>query len=199
MVRPHPGQAVTLGANRGERDFVWDNELERHDVAVRRFWLDDLPVTIGEYLDFVSAGGYQNRRVCLAIRAGRGAENTGGAAGNTARHRQHDGGGGQRRSAGRHVQADSRNRAHDTFAHDASSGFYCLAVRQLRLVIARHVCDRGLQCLDLLGCQAVTGRRELGVADFEVVECNLVQFFRQLPERDVAATAYIREYLPHAL
>lgn len=61
-----PGGAVAvaegnacLGAAPGERPFVWDNEIERHGVVVPAFRIDRTPVTNGQFLEFVEAGGFE--------------------------------------------------------------------------------------------------------------------------------------------
>jgi iron(II)-dependent oxidoreductase len=56
-VRISAGSA-TLGVNRDEIPFGWDNEFDAHRVAVAAFDVDALPVTNARFLDFVNAGGY---------------------------------------------------------------------------------------------------------------------------------------------
>ena len=57
-----PTGAATLGLARSDSDaFGWDNEYESHVVAVPAFAIDQYPVTNGQYLDFIAAGGYENR------------------------------------------------------------------------------------------------------------------------------------------
>ncbi len=46
--------------------FCFDNELPRHPALVRPFRLASRPVTNGEYLEFVRAGGYEDARLWLA-------------------------------------------------------------------------------------------------------------------------------------
>ncbi len=53
-----PAGTATLGANRGEIGFGWDNEFPRACRPVPDFTIDVLPVTNGEFLEFVEAGGY---------------------------------------------------------------------------------------------------------------------------------------------
>jgi len=48
---------ATLGADRDAQPFGWDNEFGRTEVAVPRFAIDAFPVTNGDYLGFVEAGG----------------------------------------------------------------------------------------------------------------------------------------------
>ena len=65
---PRPGQVAipsgvaTLGQRRGSHEFGWDNEFEEQRVEVLMFSIDAFPVTNGEYLKFVRAGGYQESR-----------------------------------------------------------------------------------------------------------------------------------------
>ncbi len=54
-----PGRA-TLGTRLSEVPFAWDNELDRLQVHVPGFRLDSVPVTVGEFLAFVDAGGYRD-------------------------------------------------------------------------------------------------------------------------------------------
>jgi ergothioneine biosynthesis protein EgtB len=57
-----PTGAATLGLVRSDSDaFGWDNEYESHVVAVPAFAIDQYPVSNGQYLDFIAAGGYDNR------------------------------------------------------------------------------------------------------------------------------------------
>lgn len=56
-----PAGVATLGQKRNRgRNFGWDNEFEETLEAVRAFSIDAFPVTIGEFLKFVQAGGYEN-------------------------------------------------------------------------------------------------------------------------------------------
>lgn len=59
MVR-FPGGPVAIGT--GDRSAAYDNERPRHTVELRPFWIDAAPVTNGEYLRFMEAGGYRERR-----------------------------------------------------------------------------------------------------------------------------------------
>jgi ergothioneine biosynthesis protein EgtB len=59
-VRIDAGTA-TLGADRGDVSFGWDNEFDAHRVTVPAFDVDALPVTNADYLAFVEAGGYLTR------------------------------------------------------------------------------------------------------------------------------------------
>ncbi|MEO8348962.1 MAG: SUMF1/EgtB/PvdO family nonheme iron enzyme [Acidobacteriota bacterium] len=53
-----PAGRATLGANRGEIAFGWDNEFQEHAVLVPEFEIDVHDVTNRDYLEFVRAGGY---------------------------------------------------------------------------------------------------------------------------------------------
>jgi ergothioneine biosynthesis protein EgtB len=55
-----PAGQVTLGQN-GNGAFGWDNEFKAHSVFVPEFSIDTFNVTNQDYLDFVTAGGYQER------------------------------------------------------------------------------------------------------------------------------------------
>lgn len=57
-----PSGAVTLGLSRRQPNvFGWDNEYESQVVAVPTFAIDRYEVTNREYLQFLDAGGYQDR------------------------------------------------------------------------------------------------------------------------------------------
>jgi gamma-glutamyl hercynylcysteine S-oxide synthase len=56
-----PRGIATLGLARDEGVFGWDNEFERHTVDVPGFAIDQYKVTNREFLNFVSAGGYESR------------------------------------------------------------------------------------------------------------------------------------------
>ena len=55
MIR-FPGGRVLLGTD--DRSVSYDNERPAHRVDLEPFWIDAHPVTNGEYLGFVEAGGY---------------------------------------------------------------------------------------------------------------------------------------------
>jgi iron(II)-dependent oxidoreductase len=55
------GGRFVMGSRPG-RDFVFDNELDAHEVTVAPFALARTAVTQGEYLAFVGAGGYGDAR-----------------------------------------------------------------------------------------------------------------------------------------
>lgn len=62
-IEPHtlhiPRGEVTLGADRKKIPFGWDNEFPEQQRFVDAFALDATPVTNGEFLEFVDAGGYE--------------------------------------------------------------------------------------------------------------------------------------------
>lgn len=64
---PEPGEmirfdggTVTIGTD--DRSAAYDNERPAHAVDVGAFWIDMHPVTNGQYLGFVEAGGYADER-----------------------------------------------------------------------------------------------------------------------------------------
>jgi ergothioneine biosynthesis protein EgtB len=61
-----PEGSVTLGLSRDDSSFGWDNEYDAHAVNVPAFTIDRYKVTNGQYLEFVHAGGYQNRNLWTA-------------------------------------------------------------------------------------------------------------------------------------
>ncbi len=60
MIKIPAGQA-TLGLPRASGEFGWDNEFERHTVSVPAFEIDEFMITNRQFLDFMAAGGYENR------------------------------------------------------------------------------------------------------------------------------------------
>lgn len=56
-----PEGIATLGLSGKEEQFGWDNEYEGHEVRVPRFAIDRFKVTNRDYLEFMKAGGYQER------------------------------------------------------------------------------------------------------------------------------------------
>jgi iron(II)-dependent oxidoreductase len=48
---------ATIGTD--DRRRAYDNERPRHDAGLAPFWIDRTPVTNGEYLEFMSDGGYR--------------------------------------------------------------------------------------------------------------------------------------------
>ena len=61
-----PEGSVTLGLSRDAAEFGWDNEYEAHTVSVPAFAIDRYKVTNGQYLEFMRAGGYQDRSLWTA-------------------------------------------------------------------------------------------------------------------------------------
>ena len=56
-----PTGSARLGISRRDEDqFGWDNEYETHDINVPGFAIDKYKVTNSQYLEFISAGGYQH-------------------------------------------------------------------------------------------------------------------------------------------
>jgi iron(II)-dependent oxidoreductase len=53
------GDRVTIGTN--DRTAAYDNERPQHEVDVRPFLIDRTAVTNGQYLDFISDGGYERQ------------------------------------------------------------------------------------------------------------------------------------------
>jgi gamma-glutamyl hercynylcysteine S-oxide synthase len=58
-----PEGKTTLGLRRDSEIFGWDNEFEANTVAVPAFTVDKYKVTNGQFLQFLEAGGYQNREL----------------------------------------------------------------------------------------------------------------------------------------
>lgn len=56
-----PAGPAHLGS--GSDEFRWDNERPEHDVHVEAFAIDSLPVTNGEFREFVAAGCYADSRL----------------------------------------------------------------------------------------------------------------------------------------
>jgi ergothioneine biosynthesis protein EgtB len=57
-----PAGRVHLGASLADVDFAWDAELGSLVVDVPAFAIDDLPVTVERFAEFVAAGGYEDHR-----------------------------------------------------------------------------------------------------------------------------------------
>jgi ergothioneine biosynthesis protein EgtB len=57
-----PAGTVRLGTDLASLPFAWDAELGLADVEVAAFAIDNLPVTVGRFADFVAAGGYSDHR-----------------------------------------------------------------------------------------------------------------------------------------
>src|SRR5262249_37837012 len=56
-----PAGPATLGLSRASGKFGWDNEFDEHTVTVPPFTIDRYKVTNGQFLEFMHAGGYENR------------------------------------------------------------------------------------------------------------------------------------------
>ncbi len=56
-----PAGTATLGLSRGGETFGWDNEFEAHTAHVPAFEIDRYEVTNRQYLEFMTAGGYETR------------------------------------------------------------------------------------------------------------------------------------------
>jgi len=61
-----PEGSVTLGLSRDAAEFGWDNEYDAHTAAVPAFVIDRYKVTNGQFLEFLRAGGYQDRGLWTA-------------------------------------------------------------------------------------------------------------------------------------
>jgi ergothioneine biosynthesis protein EgtB len=61
MVRISAGKA-RLGARFEALDFGWDNEFDQAIVDVPAFAIDSLPVTNGQYFEFICSGAYEDSR-----------------------------------------------------------------------------------------------------------------------------------------
>lgn len=62
-----PAGVATLGqSSKPLRSFGWDNEFDTQEVDVPSFSVDVFPVTNGEYLKFIRAGGYQSSSFWLS-------------------------------------------------------------------------------------------------------------------------------------
>ena len=59
MVR-FPGGDVVIGTD--DRSAAYDNERPAHRLSVEPFMMDVTPVTNGQYVEFIDAGGYRERR-----------------------------------------------------------------------------------------------------------------------------------------
>jgi iron(II)-dependent oxidoreductase len=57
-----PGGKVTLGVDRGDIPFGWDNEFPRCEATTAAFFVERFNVTNAQFLEFVAAGGYTDPR-----------------------------------------------------------------------------------------------------------------------------------------
>ncbi len=60
----YPGGLYSIGNQDGE--FAFDNESPRHQVYLQDYYLAARPVTNGEYLEFITAGGYNKPQYWLS-------------------------------------------------------------------------------------------------------------------------------------
>jgi iron(II)-dependent oxidoreductase len=58
-----PSGDATLGLPREQKKFGWDNEFDAHVVSVPAFNIDAYKVTNRQFLEFIRAGGYQERNL----------------------------------------------------------------------------------------------------------------------------------------
>ena len=56
-----PAGTATLGLSRSNEIFGWDNEYESHTERVSELEMDQYQVTNSQFLDFIHAGGYDER------------------------------------------------------------------------------------------------------------------------------------------
>ncbi len=56
-----PEGPITLGLSRESGEFGWDNEYDARLMKVPKFSIDRYKVTNGQFLEFLRAGGYQDR------------------------------------------------------------------------------------------------------------------------------------------
>nr|WP_257125201.1 SUMF1/EgtB/PvdO family nonheme iron enzyme [Chromohalobacter japonicus] len=54
----YPAGVRSIGHDEAEKGFAYDNEMGRHRQYVEAFQIADRPVTNGEFLEFIRAGGY---------------------------------------------------------------------------------------------------------------------------------------------
>lgn len=57
----HPGGLLQLGCD--DEAEAYDNECRRHPEKLAPFWMDALAVTVGQFEEFIAAGGYRDRRL----------------------------------------------------------------------------------------------------------------------------------------
>jgi len=61
-----PEGEATLGMRRDRGEFGWDNEFEENKAHVPAFHIGTYPVTNGEFVEFVRAGGYEDKSLWSA-------------------------------------------------------------------------------------------------------------------------------------
>jgi len=57
-----PGGAFVLGVDAADEPFSLDNERPAHSVDVPSFWIGTVPISNAQWMEFVAAGGYDERR-----------------------------------------------------------------------------------------------------------------------------------------
>jgi hypothetical protein len=57
-----PAGTARMGAHFAKTNFGWDNEFNEVITGVPGFTIDSMPVTNGEFLEFVQSGGYEDDR-----------------------------------------------------------------------------------------------------------------------------------------
>jgi formylglycine-generating enzyme required for sulfatase activity len=55
-----PGRSVQVGC--ADASIAYDNERPEHEVTLAPYWLDKSPVTVREFGEFVTKGGYEERK-----------------------------------------------------------------------------------------------------------------------------------------
>jgi gamma-glutamyl hercynylcysteine S-oxide synthase len=55
------GGTFVMGTD--DEPWAYDNERRAHEVELPSFWIDTVPVTNAAYLEFIEAGGYEERKV----------------------------------------------------------------------------------------------------------------------------------------
>ena len=133
--------------------------------------------------------GHQHGRVGAAVGARRCAHHPARATRQLRRYRQHDGRGGQRRRASRHIQADRLYGSHQTFAAHAGLRLHGEISRHLRLMKGRDVGDRGAQRLQRRAWQRGACRGELLGADAQLRQGGAIELLRITQQRRVTGTA----------
>ena len=61
-VREGSGESGVKPPHSKNYDFAWDNEKPQHKVWLEDFSIDRAPVSVGDYLEFINDGGYQDFR-----------------------------------------------------------------------------------------------------------------------------------------
>jgi formylglycine-generating enzyme required for sulfatase activity len=61
-VRDSSGESGVKPPHSKNHEFAWDNEKPAHKVYLEDFAIDRAPVSVGNYLEFINDGGYENFR-----------------------------------------------------------------------------------------------------------------------------------------